>query len=583
MAISVLIVTPSPGFGELIRQTLEEAGSFAVALETNGREAIQRAKEGHYAVCIMDADCEDMPADELVFGLKEALPELRLVLIPPENDQEDTDYAGLQADSYLSKPFYLPDLLSTVEEVLEQSGMQKPPPPAFAPEPTVEIQQPAEAVSPSPDWLQDVSRAAQHLTRLSLESAAQASLITRGSQLWAYAGQLPQPAADELAQAVAHYWAHDGGSDLARFVRLEATGGEYMLYATSLGGDFVLALVFEASTPFSKIRAQAGNLAQALASGPNAEMPELEPLISTEDSQPAPLPSQPLLDDVPPPIPADWRPDQVPSLGRQSFLEELLDDEGIPASPSVLPLPLNKHEPNPSQPLPVLENDMEFENPPAMHLPSDQESEVDLDVSEPQPEIELDAPSLPSPDPIVETVASQVELSEEIMAETIPSQIDISEEAIADTMPSKISRESKDKILEPVSPALYNLTYACVLIPRIPKHHLTGDLATRLAEWVTQLCLAFGWRLEHLAVRPDYLQWIVNVPPTTSPGYLMRIMRQHTSRRLFTEFPRMERDNPSGDFWAPGYLIMSGTQPPSHLIKDFIQQTRQRQGVSKKD
>ena len=60
----------------------------------------------------------------------------------------------------------------------------------------------------------------------------------------------------------------------------------------------------------------------------------------------------------------------------------------------------------------------------------------------------------------------------------------------------------------------------------------------------------------------------------------MRIMRQQTSEKIFTEFPRMKKENPSGDFWAPGYLIMGGTQPhPPQLVKDYIKQTRVRQGV----
>jgi len=72
----------------------------------------------------------------------------------------------------------------------------------------------------------------------------------------------------------------------------------------------------------------------------------------------------------------------------------------------------------------------------------------------------------------------------------------------------------------------------------------------------------------------------VNVPPAASPGYLMRIMRQQTSEKIFTEFPRLKKENPSGDFWAPGYLIMGGTQPhPPQLVKDYIKQTRVRQGL----
>ena len=83
-------------------------------------------------------------------------------------------------------------------------------------------------------------------------------------------------------------------------------------------------------------------------------------------------------------------------------------------------------------------------------------------------------------------------------------------------------------------------------------------------------------------MRPEYLQWVVNVPPATSPGYLMRIIRLQTSEEIFAEFPRFKKENPSGDFWAPGYLIMGGTQPhPPQLVKDYIKQIRQRQGIEK--
>jgi REP element-mobilizing transposase RayT len=76
------------------------------------------------------------------------------------------------------------------------------------------------------------------------------------------------------------------------------------------------------------------------------------------------------------------------------------------------------------------------------------------------------------------------------------------------------------------------------------------------------------------------LQWIVNVQPNTSPGYLMRVMRQQTSEKIFKEMPRMRKENPSGDFWAPGYLIMGGSQPhPPQLVRDYIKQARERQGL----
>ena len=48
-------------------------------------------------------------------------------------------------------------------------------------------------------WLTDVNTAAQHLTRLTLESSSQAALIVRNNEVWAYAGELVQAAAQEVA------------------------------------------------------------------------------------------------------------------------------------------------------------------------------------------------------------------------------------------------------------------------------------------------------------------------------------------------------------------------------------------------
>ena len=51
------------------------------------------------------------------------------------------------------------------------------------------------------------------------------------------------------------------------------------------------------------------------------------------------------------------------------------------------------------------------------------------------------------------------------------------------------------------------ITYSCLLIPRIPEHMLNGNLASYLFKWMGQLCLAYGWRLEHLSIHSNHIQW----------------------------------------------------------------------------
>ncbi len=153
---------------------------------------------------------------------------------------------------------------------------------------------------------------------------------------------------------------------------------------------------------------------------------------------------------------------------------------------------------------------------------------------------------------------------------------------LGDTRPRVISGPTHLSQLEPASAAISLLTYTCVLVPRLPQHYLTGELVERLYGWVQQLCLAFGWRLEGISIRPEYLQWSLQVAPSISPGNIVRIIRQRTSMHIFHAFPSLSDENPSGDFWAIGYLIVSGTQPPSaQLMREFIAQTRKRQGILK--
>jgi hypothetical protein len=177
-------------------------------------------------------------------------PDIDLVILADEELPPTMD--AIRPWVLLRKPFYLPDfvqllravpiipdhLIDALEEDSESKGSKD-----MKPSPQDE---PKVADIP---WLNDVSKAAQHLTRLTLESSAQAALITREKELWAYAGQLSQNAANELAATVSRHWDGQKGNDLLRFVRLESTKAEHMLYATSMASNVILALVLTQKPP----------------------------------------------------------------------------------------------------------------------------------------------------------------------------------------------------------------------------------------------------------------------------------------------------------------------------------------------
>lgn len=453
----VFIFTPSSGFGELIRQVLEDTGGYKPFLFSMPKEAIEWAAKEAVALIILDAEISMLATPSFIAELRGQAPHAKLVILPTEENPLDPSLKEYAADAILPSPFYLPDLVAVIEQFFGPLVPRDTPKRSSYGDAATHILAPVREAGEAPAWLEDVSQAAGYLTRLSLESASRAALITRAGSVWAYAGELPSEAADELSTAVAEHAATGNGADLARFIHLKATGVDYMLYATSLGGDYTLALAFDAQMPFSQMRAQVNEVAKAIATAP------LKPIGDR----------------------AELKVDAEQKM-------EVRSQQGAGGPP---PTP-----PTASEPL--------------------------LERAAPKP-------------------------------------------AAADHTPGA----------ESAPDATVDLYYSFVLIPRLPKHKLEGDLAERLAEWLPELCLAFAWRLERISVNTDFLQWMISIPTDFAPEDVAQTLDAHLSDKIFEEFPRLEHDNPSGHFWAPGYFILSAAQPTQTQVSEYIQHTRARQGV----
>ena len=539
MPADLLIVTPSASLGESVRRILDETKLYRCHIVNNKASAIVRADEIGVPLAMLDAALGEDWVLEIGNALRTVRPAINLIILCEESGPTPA-FENLRPWILVRKPFKMSGFMTAISQ---------PPQPADMPAP---VASKPNVTAPLP-WLNDQAKAAQHLTRLTLESSAQAALITLKNDLWAYAGGLSQNAAREVAQTVTRNWDGQKGSDLLRFIRLESTKAEHMLYATRLTSETVLAFVFDAETPFSTIRTQASQLVSDFGNDrPEPQKPAKatskqvndfpEDLEENEDLKIAPISN--ILNDIPTPNPT---PASTRDLG--------------------MARPKERFDPNQTRVSEPLSNASVFnrEASPSIqmgHRMMDQ-TQASKMSAEPQTsfdEVEVTAPSR------VKTTRPETPVAKPI------SETDTTRESPATEIARKL-------VVEPTTAGLYHLTYACLLVPRFSSHYITGDLADHLGEWLPNICIAFGWRLEYLAVRPEYLQWVVNVQPNTSPGYLMRIMRQQTSEKIFADFPRMKKENPSGDFWAPGYLIMGGTQPhPPQLVRDYIRQTRQRQG-----
>jgi len=538
MPADILVVTPSAQLGDTIRRTLEETDLYRIHVVNNKSSAIVRADEIGAPLAMLDFSLSEDWVHEIGYALRTIRTGINIIILC-DDDVTPPPFDELRPWILVRKPFKMSNFMTAISQPQTTSASQS-------------------GISNTLPWLSDATKAAQHLTRLTLESSAQAALITRKNDLWAYAGSLSQNAAKEVAQTVTRNWDGQKGSDLLRFIRLESTKAEHMLYATRLATDIVLALVFDAETPFSTIRSQAGQLVTDLGNESSEPQRSTSPaanqtagfpanMVDDEDDSLDIPPIADIISNIPPPNPE-------PATTRNFSLphrKENFDPNETRISAPLSNASVFKREASPSVRLNKIPVTNQNQGPDAMTQPQT--------IFE---EVEVTAPSRLKQRPRPETP----------VAKPAPGETDVTRE-------SPTTEAARKLVVEPITAGLYHLTYACLLVPRFSAHYITGDLSDQIGEWLPNICIAFGWRLEYLSVRPEYLQWVANVQPNTSPGYLMRIMRQQTSEKIFNEFSRLKKENPSGDFWAPGYLIMGGTQPhPQQLVRDYIRQTRQRQG-----
>jgi REP element-mobilizing transposase RayT len=144
-------------------------------------------------------------------------------------------------------------------------------------------------------------------------------------------------------------------------------------------------------------------------------------------------------------------------------------------------------------------------------------------------------------------------------------------------------RTEKSTELEPINLAqqepIYYLPFTAILIPRFPNHRLTGSLANQLENWLKDLCVAWGWRVDHIDLRADFLRFTFSLSPDIAPAQAVQHLANNLSSRILNAFPGLMSDLPSGQFWTKSYLLTAGSDVGKDRLALFIETTRKEQGL----
>ena len=110
-----MVVDDHPMWRESVSRDLAAAGYDVVAATGEGRQAVRIAAAARPDVVVLDLQLPDVTGVEVINGLREALPAVRILMLSASGEQQDVlDAMKAGATGYLLKSAGLPDFLDAV-------------------------------------------------------------------------------------------------------------------------------------------------------------------------------------------------------------------------------------------------------------------------------------------------------------------------------------------------------------------------------------------------------------------------------------------------------------------------------------
>ncbi len=544
-----LVASPNIAFSDLLRLSLEVDEELHVHL-AHERDAMLEIVAMHpISLLILDTEMVEDALDPMIQEMLIHKPELRFIFLLPENSlpwqpEIPNPYFQLQQPYFISTVLEMLDTLLGKENNLD--NFRNEPKPSAS------------------EAIQDREVAGFILTSFLRDSSAHAALILTNGELHLSQGYLNISEIQELVSLIKSDWDVKKHTDLARFVKLQSTNGMFLVYVKEHQPGVLLALVEDIRSPISEARQQTIRLQQMLDEQvkgfelvPDGEIQSIASSNSNAENDTEEIFSA---------FEEDYETSEM-----EEVLEPKSDEQGE-----------NKFES-----LSFAEDELS----PQEELQKEKLRELLAIMPSPNPEISAEGEEnsglqeevstwKPEEEEVIAITEEQAAVANDFPAAEKASQSASEGDGFPGAIPVAKPLIQEVYRPEPATSIMADLAYTFVLLPRIPVHFLDGETQRKLSVWVPDLCLAFGWKLSRLQIQPEYLLWSTQMTPGVSPASVMRVIRQRTSSLLFEFRGYYRSQNPSGDFWAPGYMVLSGTQlPDDAVISEYIQQTRQQQGI----
>ena len=121
----ILIVDDDENIRKVLMAILEDKGYYMEAVGT-AKEAIKKTDKKFYNVALIDIRLPDMEGIDLLTKIKDSTPKIRKIIITGYPTlQNAVDAVNRGADAYITKPFDVEKVLTTISEQLRKQEQEK--------------------------------------------------------------------------------------------------------------------------------------------------------------------------------------------------------------------------------------------------------------------------------------------------------------------------------------------------------------------------------------------------------------------------------------------------------------------------
>jgi CheY-like chemotaxis protein len=262
MAPKILVVDRNEAFAAMLEDMLTTDGGYQVEVVHNGQDALAALNQNGFDLTIVDMDLgsSGMDYQELIQGVRQSQPAMRLMLIPLMGEDLPPEASQLNIQGTLAKPFFADDLLPNIEDAL-----------------TKDVRAPSQSAPVAPAASAPVTEARPEvgavLNELAREVTADSVILLSGESgsIIAHASTLREDTVKTLASLsvetvrAAQATAQLLGQPDAPFEHNMFENNSLRLYIMALLENLLLVIVAPVSTPLGTIRHNSRRAARDLA------------------------------------------------------------------------------------------------------------------------------------------------------------------------------------------------------------------------------------------------------------------------------------------------------------------------------